>query len=208
MKVNIPTLSVVQECCIYFKILCHTLAERHQLLQAFYSAGELFPPSIQVDKSVEFLCTLYNREIQHAINNCKFDVKEAIVTDSVTYKGTIYKTGLFVLVRRVDEGLVVGEILLIVVHKSTVYFIVRENKVEILAGLHVNKLTGSLNAVCVTANSLLDYYPLPIYEVKGHLVIPCTPSYPSFLQSVNHGTRVDKGRCHRVKYICSEITRI
>ncbi|XP_052433435.1 uncharacterized protein LOC127974294 [Carassius gibelio] len=38
-----------------FKNLCFTLSERHQLLQAFLHAGELFPPSIVAEKATEFV---------------------------------------------------------------------------------------------------------------------------------------------------------
>ncbi|CAM4563987.1 unnamed protein product [Leuciscus chuanchicus] len=38
-----------------FKNLCFTLSERHQLLQAFLRAGELFPPAIVAEKATEFV---------------------------------------------------------------------------------------------------------------------------------------------------------
>ncbi|KAI2645908.1 hypothetical protein H4Q32_025254 [Labeo rohita] len=41
-----------------FKNLCGSLAERHQPLQSFQTAGTLFPPSVVVEKEPEFMATM------------------------------------------------------------------------------------------------------------------------------------------------------
>lgn len=38
-----------------FRNLCATLAERHQLLQAYFHAGSLFSPDIHIEKGAEFI---------------------------------------------------------------------------------------------------------------------------------------------------------
>lgn len=49
-----------------FKNLCGSLAERHQLLQSFLSAGTLFPPSVVVEKGTEFIVGDYNDKIRQS----------------------------------------------------------------------------------------------------------------------------------------------
>lgn len=56
-----------------FKSICQTLAERHQLLQAYLSAGNLFPAPIQVEKGTEFYVHDYNRKIRSSVASYEFE---------------------------------------------------------------------------------------------------------------------------------------
>lgn len=42
-----------------FKNLCLTLSERHQMLQAYLDKGNLFHPSVQVEKRIDFYVSNY-----------------------------------------------------------------------------------------------------------------------------------------------------
>jgi len=46
-----------------FKNVCATLAERHQLLQAYFSDGDLFPSEVQIDSGLPFCAQLYNTAV-------------------------------------------------------------------------------------------------------------------------------------------------
>lgn len=72
-----------------FKNLSSTLAERHQLLQAYLHAGNVFPPVLQVGQANEFNAHMYNFAIQEAVrlSNLTGSIME---TAMVTYKGTTY----------------------------------------------------------------------------------------------------------------------
>ena len=155
-----------------FKNLCSTLAERHQLLQAYYSAGFLFPSVIQVANSIDFSVADYNSNIQQAVRNLDFNVQDTVTASSVTYKGTTYKRGLLVVLDNNDEGLVFGKIVLILIHGgSTVYFITEIQQSVYLVELGLHCLVGDdldcRSCVCVQADHLLDYYPCPVYKSRG-----------------------------------------
>lgn len=56
-----------------FKNLCRTLAEKHQLLQAYLYASNFFPPDIVLEKSTEFHFTEYSEKIRRAVSNLNFE---------------------------------------------------------------------------------------------------------------------------------------
>lgn len=72
-----------------FKNLSSTLAERHQLLQAYLHAGNVFPPVLQVGQANELNAHMYNFAIQEAVrlSNLTGSIMD---TAMVTYKGTTY----------------------------------------------------------------------------------------------------------------------
>lgn len=65
-----------------FKSLCKTLAERHQLLQVYLSAGNLFPPPIQVEKGTEFYVKDYNDRIRASVASYEFESQSAVACNS------------------------------------------------------------------------------------------------------------------------------
>lgn len=71
-----------------FKNLCSTLAERHQLLQAYLHAGSLFPPTLQMGQTSKFDDQLYQTGIQRAVSLKGLHPEHIIETPSVTFKGT------------------------------------------------------------------------------------------------------------------------
>ena len=79
-----------------FRNLCHSLAERHQLLQAYLSAGDIFRTEIQCDQGIPFFEDTYTIAIQNAVMPMCFSCDDTVVTTTVTVKGTSYKKGLYV----------------------------------------------------------------------------------------------------------------
>ncbi len=67
-----------------FKNLCVTLADRHQLLQAYLSAGNLFQLSVQVEKGSEF----YSDDYKESIDHFDFQPGNTLVATEITLKGT------------------------------------------------------------------------------------------------------------------------
>ncbi|XP_052009949.1 uncharacterized protein LOC127662700 [Xyrauchen texanus] len=120
-----------------FKNLSSTLAERHQLLQAYLHAGNVFPPVLQVGQADEFNAHMYNFAIQEAVRlgNLTGSIME---TAMVTYKGTTYKKGMSVVLDVSDGGYVLGKIALIIVCQEKVDFVSeRHQSVPVLdLGVH------------------------------------------------------------------------
>ncbi len=158
-----------------FKNLCATLAERHQLLQAYLSAGSLFPPVIQVEKGTEFYPGDYNESIKVATAPFNFTHDTTVATNAVIVKGTKYKKGMHDVLGQDDEGPHMGEIKLILIHCSDfVYFVVGRQQAVELPDLGVHSLTEEVqesNFTCVKQEDLLDYYPLMGYKLNCTTVI-------------------------------------
>ena len=149
-----------------FKSLGSTLAERHQLLQAYLHSGNIFAPVLQIDKANAFDSQIYNAAIQQAVT-CRGLTKDTTMeTASATYKGTTYKKGMTVVLNLNDSGYVLGKIALIIVKQEKVYFVSEKyQSVPVLdLGVHCLQHSCETQYVCVGADSLADYYPVPVYR--------------------------------------------
>lgn len=149
-----------------FKNLGVTLAERHQLLQAYLHSGNIFPSILQVGQANEFDAQMYNAAIQEAVRFRGLTKDNTIETSTVTYKGTLYKKGMSVVLDVNDSGYVLGKIVLILVKQDKVYFVSdKHQSVPVLdLGVHCLQYDLETQYVCVCADSLADYYPLPVYR--------------------------------------------
>jgi len=152
-----------------FKNLCSTLAERHQLLQAYLHAGSLFPPILQMGQPSKFDDQLYQIGIQRAVSLKGLCPEHTIETPSVTFKGTLYKRGMTVVVDQNDTGYLFGKILLILINESNVHFVVQQYQSVPVVDLGVYCLQSNSEAqyTCLTIDKLADYYPLSVYNQFG-----------------------------------------
>lgn len=84
-----------------------------------------------------------------------------------------------VILEKNDEGLVFGRIKLILIHNATaVYFVTEKCQSVHLADQGVYCLTESTYYVCTDHTRLLDYCPLPEYNMLGLSVISLHHSFP------------------------------
>jgi hypothetical protein len=157
-----------------FKNLPLTLSERHQLLQAYLHEGNLFQQQLQVEKGINFVARRYQREIQNAVSSYQFKSDEVVASDCITIKGTLYKEGLFVCLEEGDDGIVFGRIEVILVKRSCeAYFVtsVYQSLLHVDSGLYglvdYDPTGANVDFRCTSADSLLDYYPLPCYMFDG-----------------------------------------
>lgn len=74
-----------------FKNMCSTLVERHQLLQAYLNAGNLFPPAVGAEKAAEFFPIDYNHSIRNLASSFAFGPDNTLIAHEATVKGTKYK---------------------------------------------------------------------------------------------------------------------
>lgn len=96
---------------------------------------------------------------------------DTLETASVTFKGTMYKRGM--VVQQNDTGYMFGKIVLILINQSCVHFVVEQYQSVPVVDMGVHCLQNSNDAcyVCLTMDSLADYYPLPAYNQFGlHLI--------------------------------------
>lgn len=166
-----------------FKNLCATLAERHQLLQAYLGEGSFFPQFIQVENGTDFFSDDYNERIRESVASLNFQSENTVAAHKVTFKGTTYKKDMFVVTGKHDEGLVFGRIKLILVLNDSVVHFITENYMAVRLvdqGVHcLNSTPQETFFLCIKQENLLDYYPLPEYKVFGlsliilHHAFPC-----------------------------------
>ena len=113
----------MQENCITSRT-SSTLANRHQLLQAYLGAGFLFPAQVIVDKGIEFHVDSYIGQIKNCVENFHFQQETTVAVHSVTVKGTTYKQGMFVTVDNSADGVAFNSrIELILVHCNSAVYI-------------------------------------------------------------------------------------
>lgn len=158
-----------------FKNVCQTLSEKHQLLQAYKQASPYFQSVVEVTRSIPLIPDSYNPDIQKAMKMCQIG-ENTEVSLEVTIKGTQYKKGHYVVLGVCDNGLLFGEIQLMIVNPCTrVYFIVQEHKSHLSKSLHVYSLLQNLtpNSVqCIDSSKLGSYVPLNGYKKGKSLLIP------------------------------------
>ena len=149
-----------------FKNLCSTLAERHQLLQAYLHAGNLFPPVLQVGQASEFDFQMYNPAIKEAVRGVQKQF--TMETISATYKGTVYRKGMAVILGCTDSEYEVGKIALLLVSQGMLYFVCEKLRAvsALDLGIHIICKDTECCYVCVSVDNLADYYPLPLYRLS------------------------------------------
>ena len=143
-----------------------TMAERHQLLQAYYSHGCLFEAELEVSKHMPYETTVLADHIREATSPFNFDHECTFYSYECAYKGTTYKKDMCLLLRYGDGGLIVGKIIFCIIQKNDLYFVVTEHETDLCSdlGLYLVKSVKKL-ANCVKCSDILDYYPLQAYTI-------------------------------------------
>jgi hypothetical protein len=139
------------------------LATRHQMFQAYLSAGQRFPDcDFQVDSSVDLDLSLCFSKVRELLNS--LNVSHLQVCKVVTVKGTTYSQGLVLPVRieHTTREIVFGQIQLIII-SSCVYFIVALRNGDLNADIGCYVIGDETNLQCVPLDSFADHYPLPVY---------------------------------------------
>ncbi|XP_071843985.1 uncharacterized protein [Apostichopus japonicus] len=154
--------------CHNFLNITHTLSERHQMLQAYNSAGNLFQSRFSLEKGTCLNPEIFSLEIRAALLEANVNTDLAICSQRMHVSGTEYSAGLFVAC----EGMKFGCILLTILVCDEAYLLVKLHSATILQGLGVHMLHPSNNVVCVNISKLSDYYPLTAYLVRGRLLLP------------------------------------
>lgn len=135
--------------------------------------GQLFPPTVQIiGEASDYNHHLYNAVIQEAVAKAGCTNQTTLDVSAVVHKGTKYVKGYVSIVDDSDDGLVFGKIAVILVNDSGLYFVLELHHSVLLIdlGLHCLRCPPE-RSVCVNADSLMDYYPLPLYNMAGLFVV-------------------------------------
>ena len=146
-----------------------TLAERHQLLQAYCFHGQFFPDDVQVKRGTVFHENLYSANVQEAVYHLDVSTKQYVVTDEVSVFGCKYKKGMYLMVNNANDW-TFASILFALVFKEDVHFVVRlcTSSFEADYGIfEVSDLDISSSVRSVKYDDLLDYYFLSSYRKGG-----------------------------------------
>ncbi len=119
-----------------FKNLCLTLSDRHQMLQAYLSAGLMDQAVLQVKGGCPFYSALYSKAIQDVVRQFGFTETNTKFTVEMMYKGTSYKKGHFLVTGNTDL-VEFGELMLIFIKNNTVCLLVSMYKAELFPQYHV-----------------------------------------------------------------------
>lgn len=159
-----------------------SLAERHQLLQAYQSCGTLFRSQVHVSDSTRFYPELYDQNIKTVVGEFDLNSSNSVVTESVQVKGTTYANGMLVLLSYAKGLLQLGQIASIFVkNETTVLLLLRGKTASWIPELGLYELDENASDLfsCHDLNKLDDYHPLYSYQRGTRWLIPLkhTPTW-------------------------------
>lgn len=155
-----------------FRNVCSTMANKHQMLQAYLSEGSVFRDDVCADRAMEFDIHMFATNVQEALASIGFCEAETMVSNMVTYKGTLYKKGMILVHGVSEDALEFGKIMCIVIHlREKVYFVVQKCQSCVLAHLGLYCISEDNDVACICSDSLLDYHPLQEYRLCSTNVV-------------------------------------
>ncbi|CAL1293885.1 unnamed protein product, partial [Larinioides sclopetarius] len=157
-----------------FKNLTKTLSERHQFLQAYISTNEIFNDKpILPDSASTFDINLYDKNVQKIIIDKIGICNDAVVSQNICYRGIQYKTNMYLPISRIENNIVFGKILFILVINEKICFVVYVHKSFYSSKTNLYNLENSENLPLKSMffEELIDYYPLHSYSVYSENLI-------------------------------------
>lgn len=154
--------------------ICHTFAERHQLLQAYLSNGSLFDTAVHLDNAICFNVDLYNDSIRDAFFCHHVSVDDVLTSCSGNINGIQYKKDLFVVVENNELSLIFGKIVMLFQHKDrSVCFLIKKTQAcyNSNMGFYQVKQNSSEPFACIKFSDLKASCCLPSYRVNNEEVI-------------------------------------
>jgi len=172
--------SYFKRCARYalnFKNICFTMADRHQLLQAFKYSGSFFGSSLQLGRSMLFQLDCYSDAIQNIIMPRLQEFKHPVeVATEVTFYGITYKKGDYIVYSNKSlETIIFGKICFMCSDSHKLFFVGHACSTIYCSNVHVYRVTSSREnskCFCVEKDELLDYQSLPSYSSGKLLTIP------------------------------------
>jgi hypothetical protein len=167
-----------------FRNLSYSLARKHQLLQAYYSAGSLYCEDVTLDNCVQLNLSSMSSTLTDVILSRGLSFERSLCSESAMFRGTVYKAKQFLVLRAGSQNdqetcpfgtcpTLLGEIKLIIqTENGIVFFVVDKYISTYVSHLHLCTARRSDISLCVAYSELADYYPLHGYWLKQTLYIP------------------------------------
>jgi hypothetical protein len=146
------------------------LANRHQLLQAYISAGIRFKSDTIFGDTIMVCEMKLPQEVQKVLANLSLLTAQACL--DVTVRGIVYRKGLMLpwSVQHANREIVFGEILFSVVTPNVQCVVnIRRSTYDYVYGCYIVHKKSDVQ--CIPLSDFADFYPLPLYETDGHSVV-------------------------------------
>ncbi|XP_048258956.1 uncharacterized protein LOC125384259 [Haliotis rufescens] len=155
-----------------YKSLAKTLSQKHQLLQALYNSGSLFPNEFEVEILLPFHPEMYSENIKAVLSGCGLTGSNSMKATKVCIRGITYKLGnTLVISQPTSYEMLVGCIQDIFVEGNTVYFLVHEILCTYIDAMDLYAYESSLDhdydVQCLTLSQFADCYTVEIYFESG-----------------------------------------
>ena len=157
-----------------------SLSEKHQLLQALYSAGSLFRHPLSYSSTLPFEGELLTCKIQEALLNAaqQLNKTNTVICSKIRFNGVTYKKDLIVLLSKdsqiIPANFSCGKIKIILLYENhEILFIVENGHLNYMLDTEVYKIETPVDNKysCVSLSALLDIYPLESYLDSQFLVL-------------------------------------
>lgn len=165
--------SYFKRCARYsqnFINVCHTFAQRHQLLQAYMRNGSLFGSTVNLENGILFNPNLYNDNIKNAFMAHHASFEGVISYLKGDLNGVHYEKGLYIVIGSSDYKLLLGEIVMLFQHNATdVCFLVKKSDAEYINEMGYYKISNDErhDYECLCASHLKTYSCLPAYRLSS-----------------------------------------
>lgn len=163
-----------------FMNISKSLSERHQLLQAYQSCGNVFCPELIMSDCTRFYSDLYDSQVKGALTAFNVSHSNAVVTDRITVRGTCYANDMLVILSCELGNVTVGLIACIVVkEEKSVLLVLRQKSASLdpdRGVFEVESVGGPFT--CKRIDELLDYFPVRHYHRGGRQLFVLKHSPP------------------------------
>lgn len=159
-----------------FKNVTGSLAEKHQLLQAYLKSGDYFDLSVQMSQSIMFHVDTYSDAIQNAVFQCqnKHDESCTQAGHSIKIKDREYRCGQVVNLEFEQCKLYIGQIKLILFDGLDVHFIVKKlTAVKVPNTQYFEVLISEKDEFICVSHDKIYGAPLPLYRSNNtEFIVP------------------------------------
>ena len=160
---------VVRSSCNFVNIT-RTLTHHHQMLQSHMLESGMFA---DVKKLLLPVSAKFSSKILDCLKIRNFDIAQCMCYRKVSFKGTIYRCGSYVVLEKCHSDLLVGKIHAIIDHCNTVSFVVEKFLAEFIPNLNCYYVVkpSSLEYICCALDNIYDYSPLYGYDNHGCTIL-------------------------------------
>lgn len=158
-----------------FVNITKSLAERHQLLQAYLATGPIYQELILESVATAFQVYLFDLKVQNCILDSLGELhKNALYSEKVLFRGIEYKQNMFIVISRLEKNLIFGKLLFMLIVNNDIYFVIKMLVSHLCAQTNLYFINPNQKEEfkCIPNSDILDYYPLHGYMNFSNIIIP------------------------------------